>query len=78
MIEKRLSDKSDTNARRDLLDIYKPFIENGELTKEDVADDLMFLHFAGHDTTSNAVRNTLYRIKKHPEKVEAMRQELNE
>lgn len=49
---------------------------NEELTDQEVIDHMIFLLFAAHDTTTSTLCSLVYRLAKHPEWQEALREEM--
>ena len=49
---------------------------NEELTDQEVIDHMIFLLFAAHDTTTSTLCSLVYRLAKHPEWQETLRQEI--
>jgi len=49
---------------------------NEELTDQEVIDHMIFLLFAAHDTTTSTLCSLVYRLAKHPEWQDTLRQEM--
>ena len=49
---------------------------NEELTDQEVIDHMIFLLFAAHDTTTSTLCSLVYRLAKHPEWQETLREEI--
>jgi cytochrome P450 len=54
-------------------DLISAFIQQGELSEEDIIANSILLYFAGHETTSGALGNSLYTLLRYPEAREQLR-----
>ena len=65
------------NVSTDKESVYQKIISLNTLDIEDVFKDMVFLLFAGFDTTSKAVSSTLYLLKKYPETMKKLKSALD-
>ncbi|WP_372778357.1 cytochrome P450 [Litorivivens sp.] len=71
-----IAEKRDNNARDMLSLICKEKTEEGEYFRdEDIVNQIIFLLFAAHDTTTAAVTHTMYYLARNPEIKERLYQE---
>lgn len=73
LIEERRNEKG-SRAHADLLDSFLNSVEGGtRLSDEQVADNILTVFFAGHDTSSIALIWVLYHLVSYPKVLEQVK-----
>ena len=57
--------------------VYRQLLNSGQLSKEEVFHDTVFILFAGFDTTSHAICSTLYYLHKFPQTLSKLKDALD-
>jgi cytochrome P450 len=61
----------------DMNSVYHKVLSEGQTTKAEVYADIMSFMFGGHETTSRALTTALFELKKKPEMLTKLREEIN-
>ena len=73
---KGLKDYLATHTDQD--SVYNRMVQNTDIDKESIFQDLFGFLFAGHETSSHAIGSALYFLYKNPEAKEKLEEELKE
>ena len=75
---KRLHESSEEVSNDFLLDLFLDLLNQSICTEDELIDDLLAYLFAGTHTGASALQSFFYNIKRRPETLEKVRQELEE